>query len=81
MDILSNYQGTLGGQLILVFDAYKVKNNPGSLYQYHNIHVVFTREAQTADASIEKTVHEIADKFRVTVATSDALEQMIVWGA
>lgn len=81
MDILSNYQGTLGGQLILVFDAYKVKNNPGSLYQYHNIHVVFTREAQTADAYIEKTVHEIADKFRVTVATSDALEQMIVWGA
>ncbi len=80
MDIMSNYQGMIGGQLILVFDAYKVKGNPGSLLAYHNIHVVFTKEAQTADQYIEKTVHEMAKKFRITVATSDALEQMIVWG-
>ncbi|MCM1102225.1 MAG: TetM/TetW/TetO/TetS family tetracycline resistance ribosomal protection protein [Clostridium sp.] len=81
MDILSNYRGTLDGELILVFDAYKVKGNPGSVVRYHNIHVVYTKEAETADQYIEKTVHEMADKYRVTVATSDALEQMIVWGA
>lgn len=80
MDILCNYQGYLGHTLILVFDAYKVKGNPGSVLQYHNIHVVFTKEAETADQYIEKTVHQIAKKYRVTVATSDALEQMIIWG-
>ncbi len=80
MDILSNYQGYLGNTLILVFDAYKVKGNPGSVQQYHNIHVVYTREAETADQYIEKTVHRIGQKYQVTVATSDALEQMIIWG-
>ncbi len=80
MDILCNYQGYTGCILILVFDAYKVKNNPGSTLCYHNIHVVFTKEAETADQYIEKTVHEIGRKEHVTVATSDALEQMIIWG-
>lgn len=81
MDILSNYQGYLGGTLILVFDAYKVKGNPGSVQQYHNIYVVYTKEAETADQYIEKTVHQIAKDHQVTVATSDALEQMIIWGS
>lgn len=81
MDILSNYQGYLGNTLILVFDAYKVKGNPGSVQQYHNIYVVYTKEAETADQYIEKTVHEIGHKYQVTVATSDALEQMIIWGS
>ncbi len=80
MDILSNYQGTLGGELILVFDAYKVKGNPGSTLKYHNIYVIYTREAETADQYIEKTVHEMADQYQITVATSDRLEQMIIWG-
>lgn len=81
MDIMSNYQGYLGGTLILVFDAYKVKGNPGSVIQYHNIHVVYTKEAETADQYIEKTVHQIGKTYQVTVATSDALEQMIIWGS
>lgn len=81
MDILSNYQGSTGGTLILVFDAYKVKGNPGSVTKFHNIYVVYTKEAETADAYIEKAVHEMADKYRITVATSDRLEQMIIWGA
>ena len=80
MDICSNYQGFAGGTLILVYDAYKVKGNPGSVQKYHNIYVVYTREAETADQYIEKAVHEIGRKHRVTVATSDALEQMIIWG-
>lgn len=81
MDIMSNYQGYLGSTLILVFDAYKVKGNPGSIEKYHNIYVVYTKEAETADQYIEKTVHEIGHKYSVTVATSDALEQMIIWGS
>jgi predicted RNA-binding protein with PIN domain len=81
MDIMSNYQGCIGGTLILVFDAYKVKGNPGSALQYHNIHVIYTKEAETADQYIERTVHEMASKYQVTVATSDALEQKIIWGA
>ncbi|MBR1931243.1 MAG: TetM/TetW/TetO/TetS family tetracycline resistance ribosomal protection protein [Lachnospiraceae bacterium] len=80
MDIMSNYQGYLGSTLILVFDAYKVKGNPGSVQQYHNIYVVYTKEAETADQYIEKTVHEMGKKYDVTVATSDGLEQMIIWG-
>lgn len=80
MDICSNYQGYTGCTLILVFDAYKVKGNPGSVQKYHNIHVVYTREAETADQYIEKTVHGIGRKHHVAVATSDRLEQMIIWG-
>lgn len=80
MDILCNYQGYKKCRLILVFDAYKVKGNPGHVIKYHNIDVVYTKEAETADMYIEKVTHEIGKKHNVTVATSDALEQMIVTG-
>lgn len=83
MDIMCNYQGYQGCRLILVYDAYKVKGNPGSTMKYHNIEVVYTKEAETADQYIERTTHELGakpQKYRVTVATSDALEQMIIWG-
>ena len=80
MDILCNYQGYKKCTLILVFDAYKVEGNQGEVQKYHNIHVVYTREAETADQYIEKTVHEIGRKYQVTVATSDALEQVIILG-
>lgn len=80
MDILSNYQGFTEEHLILVFDAYKVKDNPGEYIKYNGIDVVFTKEAQTADQYIEQVVHEIGRKYAVTVATSDALEQLIIWG-
>ncbi len=81
MDILSNYQGYTQCTLILVFDAYKVEQNPGSIQKYHNIYVVFTKESETADQYIEKTTHEIGKKHHVTVATSDRLEQVIIMGA
>lgn len=80
MDMLCNYQGYKKCTLILVFDAYKVPGNPGSVLKYHNIHVVYTKEAETADQYIEKTVHEIGKKYHVTVATSDRLEQVIILG-
>ena len=80
MDILCNYQGFIGDTLIVVFDAYRVKGNPGEIFKYHNIHVVYTKEAETADQYIEKTTHELGHKHRVTVATSDNLEQVIVMG-
>ena len=80
MDILCNYQGFSGVTLIVVFDAYKVKGNPGEIFKYHNIHVVYTKEAETADQYIEKTTHELGHKHQVTVATSDSLEQVIVMG-
>ena len=81
MDILSNYQGYRKMHLILVFDAYKVKGNPGSTVRYHNIDVVYTKEAETADQYIEKVTHEIGRKHHVRVATSDGLEQLIIMGA
>lgn len=81
MDILSNFQGCRNMRLILVFDAYKVKGNPGSTIRYHNIDVVYTKEAETADRYIEKVTHEIGRKHRVRVATSDGLEQLIIMGA
>ena len=80
MDILSNYQGYKKDTLILVFDAYKVQGNPGQVYKYHNIYVVYTKEAETADQYIEKTVHRMNRQYDVTVATSDALEQVIILG-
>ncbi|MGN0395065.1 MAG: NYN domain-containing protein [Coprococcus sp.] len=80
MDILCNYQGYKGCELILVFDAYKVKENKGEQLKYNNIHVVYTKEAETADMYIEKTTHELGRKHKVTVATSDALEQLIIMG-
>lgn len=80
MDILSNYQGYKKDTLILVFDAYKVQGNPGQVYKYHNIYVVYTKEAETADQYIEKTIHRMNRQYDVTVATSDALEQVIILG-
>ncbi|MDR0964182.1 MAG: TetM/TetW/TetO/TetS family tetracycline resistance ribosomal protection protein [Clostridium sp.] len=80
MDLLCNYQGYTQDHVILVFDAYKVPQNQGTTNPYHNIHIVYTKEAETADQYIEKTVHKIAKHHHVTVATSDALEQMIIWG-
>lgn len=81
MDILCNYQGYRKMKLILVFDGYKVPGNPGEMIEYHNIHVVYTKEAQTADQYIEKLVHDMGRNYDVTVATSDGLEQLIIWGA
>ncbi|MGI6069476.1 MAG: NYN domain-containing protein [Blautia sp.] len=80
MDILCNYQGYKKCTLILVFDAYKLENYPGEVVKYHNIYVVYTKEAETADQYIEKAVHEIGRKYHVTVATSDGLEQVIILG-
>ena len=80
MDILCNYQGFKKNILILVFDAYRVEGHPGEIGTYKNIFVVYTKEAETADQYIEKTVHEIGRKHHVTVATSDALEQVIILG-
>jgi predicted RNA-binding protein with PIN domain len=80
IDILCNYQGWAGCGVILVFDAYKVKNNPGSVEKRGGIYVVYTKQAETADMYIEKTTYEIARRYRVRVATSDGLEQMIILG-
>lgn len=80
IDILCSYQGYRKCELILVFDAYKVKEGQGSHVKEGPIHVVYTKQAQTADSYIEKATHEMASKFRVTVATSDGLEQLIASG-
>lgn len=79
-DILSNYQGYRKCTLILVYDAYKVEGNPGEVMKYHNIYIVYTKEVETADQYIEKTVRRIAKDAAVTVATSDGLEQVIILG-
>ena len=79
-DILCNYQGFKKCVLILVFDAYRVPGSPGSIEQYHNIHVVYTKEAETADMFIERVTHEIGKGRRVRVATSDGMEQIIILG-
>lgn len=80
MDILSNYQGFKKCVVILVFDAYKVPHNAGEVVRYHNIHVVYTKEAETADAYIEKATEKMGKEHRVTVATSDGAEQLIILG-
>lgn len=80
MDILCNYQGYKKCILILVFDAYKVEGGIGQAIQYHNIHVVYTKEAETADQYIEKLAHRMGRSHQVTVATSDGLEQLIIRG-
>ena len=80
MDILCNYQGFKKCVLILVFDAYRVPGSPGSIEEYHNIHVVYTKEAETADMFIERVTHEIGRNRRVRVATSDGMEQVIILG-
>ena len=80
MDVLCNFRGYRKNIVILVFDGYKVPGNPGEVLKYHNIYVVYTKEAETADQYIEKTVQDISKKYDVKVATSDALEQMIILG-
>ncbi|WP_283606557.1 translation factor GTPase family protein [Faecalispora anaeroviscerum] len=80
MDLLCNYQGYRKCELILVFDAYRVPRNTGEVQRYHNISVVYTKQAETADAYIEKTTYELAKQYRVRVATSDGMEQMIILG-
>jgi predicted RNA-binding protein with PIN domain len=79
-DILCNYQGYRKCEVILVFDAYKVKGGQGSVEKYNNIHVIYTKEAETADAFIEKATYELGRKHRVRVATSDGPEQLIILG-
>lgn len=79
-DILCNYQGYKKCNVILVFDGHKVKGNPGTVIKYHNIHVIFTKEAETADQYIEKISHQIGRQYQVQVATSDKLEQIIIMG-
>lgn len=80
MDILCNYQGVKKCNLIVVFDAYRVKNHATEIFDYHNIHVVYTKEAETADQYIEKFAHENGRRYEVTVVTSDGLEQIIIRG-
>lgn len=80
MDVMCNYQGFRNCSLILVFDAYRVEGHTEEVIRYHNIHVVYTKEAETADQYIERTAHEIGRKYQVTVATSDGLEQIIIRG-
>ena len=80
MDILSNFQGYRRETVILIFDAYKVAGGQERVLQYHNLNIVYTREAETADQYIEKAVHDLSGKHRVTVATSDAVEQIIIYG-
>ncbi len=80
MDLLCNYQGFKKSTVILVFDAYKVKEHEMNVMKYRNIHVVYTKEAETADQYIEKVVHTIGKKYHVTVVTSDGVEQVIIRG-
>lgn len=80
MDILCNYQGFRGCRVILVFDAYRVQNHRTEAFPYHNIQVVYTREAETADRYIETFAHENSGKYNIKVATSDGLEQIIIRG-
>jgi len=79
-DILANYRAFRSCEVILVFDAYKVKGNPGSVEKRNNIHIVYTKEAQTADNYIERTTYELSKHHQVRVATSDGLEQVIILG-
>ena len=80
LDILANYRAFRGGEIILVFDAYKVKGNPGSLEKTEGVYVAYTKEAQTADAYIERATYDLARHHRVRVATSDGPEQLIILG-
>ena len=80
IDRLRNYQGFRQCPVIVVFDAYKVKGNPGSVERFGDFSVVYTKEAETADMYIEKVTHELGRKHRVRVATSDGLEQIIILG-
>ncbi|WP_312369624.1 TetM/TetW/TetO/TetS family tetracycline resistance ribosomal protection protein [Lachnoclostridium sp.] len=81
LDILCNYQGIRKCKIIVVFDAYRLQGHPEEVINYHNIHLVYTREAQTADQYIEKFAHDNQRKYNITVATSDGLQQIIIRGA
>ncbi len=81
LDIMSNYKGFIKSEVIVVFDAYKVKNNKGTVYTHRNIQVVYTKEAETADHYIERTTKQLVNEYSVKVATSDYLEQIIIMGA
>lgn len=81
LDILSNYQGIRKIHIIVVFDAYRVQGHTEEIIDYHNIHMVYTKEAQTADQYIEKFAHDNQKKYSITVATSDGLQQVIIRGA
>lgn len=80
LDILCNYQGYKNIEIIVVFDAYKVKGNAGQVIHYNNIDVVYTKEAETADHFIERVTNQLAKNYLIKVATSDFLEQLIVLG-
>ena len=80
MDVLSNYKGTNKATIILVFDGYLVKGNIGTVYEYNNIYVVYTKEAETADHYIERVVTSLPKHYKVRVATGDGLEQLIISG-
>ena len=80
MDLLCNYQGYKNCALILVFDAYRVPQGLGAVEKYHNIHIVYTKEAETADQYIERVTYALGKRRRVRVATSDNLEQLIIIG-
>ena len=81
LDIVADYQGYVGDTVIVVFDAWRVKGGVGSSERYGNLYVEYTKEAQTADAYIERTVHELMPGAHITVVTSDAAEQVIVSGS
>ena len=81
LDILSNYQGIRKCKVMVVFDAYRVQRHVADIFDYHNVRVVYTREAQTADQYIERFAHDNQKKYDITVATSDALQQVIIRGA
>ena len=81
LDILSKYQGIRNCHIIAVFDAYRVVGHIEEIIEYDNIHLVYTREAQTADHFIEKFAHDNNKKYNITVATSDGLQQIIIRGA
>jgi ribosomal protection tetracycline resistance protein len=80
LDSLSNYQGIRKCQIIVVFDAYLVQGHPEEVTEYDNIHVVYTREAQTADQYIERFAYDNQKKYNIVVATSDGLQQIIIRG-
>ena len=78
LEILSSFQGYRGEKVTVVFDAYRRKPNPGKKEQYDHLEVIYTKEGETADACIERLVHDLRQKYRITVVTSDALEQQTV---
>ena len=81
IDMIVDFAGFRNEHVILVFDAYKVRGGRGEVIHMGGIDVIYTKEAETADLYIEKAAHELSRKYKVTVATSDAVEQVIIYGA